>query len=351
MVTVQRTLNQLRAVCVHRELPHLTGELDRLGADLETDLLRIEAALAELPGASKTGGPVERSAKHLLALGGKRLRPLLVLLASRLGQRSSNNAVRELAAAVELVHGATLLHDDVVDLGETRRGAPASRVLYGNAASIFAGDWLLVEALRRVRVSKIEGVLDRLLEVIEEMILAESVQLARRGKIEADRASYFKIIEGKTASLFGFAVWAGGKAAGAREAQLPALESFGRHLGVAFQAIDDVLDLSGDATAVKKTLFADLREGKMTYPLIVAIERDLGGELKALLEEIVGDEHAEIDRRRISRILTDTGAIVATQELAKDRARLAVESLAQLPPSAERALLEVVVEAAVERSF
>src|SRR5262245_58992571 len=246
MVTVQRTLNQLRDVCEHRRLPHLAGELDRLGGDLAADMLRIEAALAELP---RGLGPVEKSAKHLLALGGKRLRPLLVLLASRLGQRSSNN-VRELAVAVELVHGATLLHDDVVDLGDTRRGAPASRVLYGNVASIFAGDWLLVEALRRVRLSKVSGVLDRLLEVIEEMILAESIQLARRGRIEADRQAYFDIVQGKTASLFGFAVWAGGKAGAMRDDALPALEAFGRHLGVAFQAIDDVLDLSGEASAV-----------------------------------------------------------------------------------------------------
>jgi octaprenyl-diphosphate synthase len=346
MVSVQRTLNQLREVCVTRELPHLAGEIDRLGSELEVDLLRLEGALAEAP---RGVGPVEHSAKHLLALGGKRLRPLLVLLSSRLGQRPLNN-VRELAIAVEMVHGATLLHDDVVDLGETRRGAPASRMLYGNAASIFAGDWLLVEALRRVRLVKAPGVLDRLLAVIEEMILAESIQLARRGRIESDRETYFQIVEGKTASLFAFAAWAGATSSGASDREVAAAEKYGRHLGIAFQAIDDVLDLAGVASAVKKTLFADLREGKMTYPLIVALERDQTGELRRMLEQIVaGDE--EIDRQKISALLDKTGAIRATQELAQQHAVAAKESLAVLEPRAERALLEVVVMAAVERSF
>jgi octaprenyl-diphosphate synthase len=347
MVIVQRTLNQLRDVCEHRRLPHLAGELDRLSGGLEADLERIETAIS---GLSRGDGPVEHSARHLLGLGGKRLRPLLVLLASRVGQRSSNNA-RELALAVELVHGATLLHDDVVDLGDTRRGAPASRILYGNAASIFAGDWLLVEALRRVRKAQIPGVIDRLLEVIEEMILAESIQLARRGTIDPDRGSYFRIVEGKTASLFAFAAWAGGAAADADRTELAALEGYGKHLGIAFQAIDDVLDLAGAEASVKKTLFADLREGKITHPLIVALERDTSGELKEMLAKIVADENAPIDRPRVAYLLDRTGAIHATQELAKEHARLAKESLAPIPPSAERALLEVVVEAAVERSF
>lgn len=350
MVSVQRTLNQLREVCVTRELPHLAGEIDRLGAELEVDLLRLEGALAEAPRGS---GPVEHSAKHLLALGGKRLRPLLVLLSARLGpvhQRPVNNA-RELATAVEMVHGATLLHDDVVDLGETRRGAPASRMLYGNAASIFAGDWLLVEALRRVRLTNTPVVLDRLLAVIEEMILAESIQLARRGRIESDREAYFRIVEGKTASLFAFAAWAGATAGGANAQEVAAAEKYGRHLGIAFQAIDDVLDLAGVASAVKKTLFADLREGKMTYPLIVALERDESGELRKMLEEIAAGRDEDIDRQKISALLEKTGAIRATQELAQHHARAAKEALAVLEPRAERALLEVVVMAAVERSF
>jgi octaprenyl-diphosphate synthase len=349
---VQRTLNQLRAVCEHRALPELAGELDRLGSGLESDLSRIEAALARVP-RGEDPGPVERSARHLLALGGKRLRPLLVLLAARLGHELLNNAAaaREVAVAVELVHGATLLHDDVVDLGETRRGAKAARVLYGNAASIFAGDWLLVEALRRVRAARIPGVIDRLLGVIEEMILAESLQLARRGRIEADRAAYFRIIEGKTASLFAFAAHAGARAGGLGDRETAALDAFGKHLGVAFQAIDDALDLAGDAGTVKKTLFADLREGKMTYPLIVALERDGSGELERLLAAIVADDGAELDRRKIAALLAETDAIRATQDLAREHARSAKEALSPLQPSAERALLEVVVEAAVERSF
>src|SRR5262249_22155884 len=148
--------------------------------------------------------------------------PLCVALAARAGN-GFGAAARQLAVAVELVHTATLLHDDVVDVGDTRRGAPAARVVYGNAASIFAGDWLLVEALRRVRAAAVPDALDRLLDIIEEMIMAESTQLDRRGVMVADRAAYFRVVEGKTASLFRWALWAGGRAGGLDERACRAL--------------------------------------------------------------------------------------------------------------------------------
>src|SRR5580658_8326919 len=190
-------LAQLTEVCEVRGLPGLHDKLSTLQALVSEDLAELYAALAEIPrGASL----VHRSAHHLLDLGGKRLRPLCVLLAARTGETRGGPAVRDLAVAVELVHSATLLHDDVVDAGDIRRGQPTARVMYGNAASIFAGDWLLIEAMKRVRRAAVPGTLDHLLGIIEEMIFAEALQLAGRGRINTDRAAYFRVVEGKTAA-------------------------------------------------------------------------------------------------------------------------------------------------------
>src|SRR5213076_2069185 len=174
------------------------------------DLAACEAGLALV---ARGTDVVSRSVGHLLDLDGKRLRPLCVALGARAGAGFTGPA-RELAVAVELVHTATLLHDDVVDLGEKRRGADTARAVYGNAASIFAGDWLLIEALRRVRHAGVRGLLDRLLDVIEEMIIAESVQLEGRRRADLGRAAWMRVAEGKTASLFRWAMLAGGRAGG-----------------------------------------------------------------------------------------------------------------------------------------
>jgi octaprenyl-diphosphate synthase len=304
---------------------------------MNRDAARIDRELSRLP---MIGGVVGQSAAHLLGSRGKRLRPLLVAVASRLGSGFDDSAA-SLAVAVELVHSATLLHDDVVDLGDRRRGAPAARVLYGNAASIFAGDWLLIEALRRVRASRIEGVLDRLLSVIEEMIAAESIQLARRGRIEADRAAYFRIAEGKTASLFSFALFAGARAGGLGAPASSALEAYGRDLGVAFQIMDDVRDFAPSEVS-DKTVFADLREGKITYPLIIALERDR--ELNCMLADLLrapdGQSHA-----RIVRAIGATGAFEQAQAAAVELCRRAESRLHDVPEGEGRDLLTDIARA------
>ena len=237
---------------------------------------------------------VQQAAHHLLDLRGKHLRPLCVALASRFGEGFTPRA-RGLAVAVELVHSATLLHDDVVDLAERRRGEPAACVVYGNAASIFAGDWLLVAALRRIAGAGVDGLLDRMLLVIDEMIVAESVQLERRRKVTGAREDYFQIIEGKTAALFRWAMVAGARVAGlGAEAEL-ALERFGLHLGVAFQAVDDELDFA-DHGGTGKDALADLREGKVTFPMVVALERDPA--LRGRLEAMIAQEASRARRAR-----------------------------------------------------
>ncbi len=309
------------------------GDLARSLHELDAWVARdLRDFAAELGGLERGDSMVERCAHHLLDLDGKHVRPLCVVLASRVGS-GFGDAARQLAVAVELVHSATLLHDDVVDLGDTRRGAPTSRVVYGNAASIFAGDWLLIEALRRIRRAGVAHVLDEMLAVIDEMILAESVQLENRGRINTALADYFHVVEGKTAALFRWAMLAGGRAGGLPDAACRALERYGHHLGVAFQAVDDLLDVDGDAAVTGKALFTDLREGKMTYPLIVALDRDAG--LMPVLAECAAlpPERAlpDLAVKRVIESLVTTGALADCRALARRRANEAVEAIAGIP--------------------
>lgn len=334
-------LRRLESLCRGGELGNLASRLGELAALVAPDAARIEDAI---PSLGVDSSAVERSAQHLLDLGGKRLRPMCVALASRLGTGFDERAL-ELAIAAELVHAATLLHDDVVDVGDTRRGAPAARVVFGNAISIFAGDWLLIDALRRVRGARVEGVLERMLDVIEEMILAESLQLERRGHLDTTEAEWFEIVDGKTAALFRWAMFAGGRAGGLDIEACAELERFGRHLGIAFQAIDDVLDLAGDPATTGKALFTDLREGKLTYPLIVGQRRDPA--LRPLLERIVRDEQAPFDEVRA--ILDRTGSLESCRALALEHVALAKRALEPLPASEARDALATVADATVHR--
>jgi octaprenyl-diphosphate synthase len=305
---------------------------------VRADLEEFERELTTIPRGARV---VHKAAHHLLDLRGKHLRPMCVALASRFGDGFTPRA-RGLAVAVELVHTATLLHDDVVDLANHRRGQPAACTVYGNAASIFAGDWLLVAALRRIAAANVDGLLDRMLAVIDEMILAESLQLERRGRISADREEYFKIVEGKTAALFRWAMLAGARTAGLDPSFETALDRYGLHLGVAFQAVDDELDFA-DSTG--KDPLADLREGKMTYPLVVAIERE--PVLRAMIEDALA---GEASLAAIAAAVRGTGALTATRALAEDHARRALAALDPLPVGPARDALETVALASLERT-
>jgi octaprenyl-diphosphate synthase len=334
-------LDQLATVSGARGAADLRERLANLGRWVRGDLVEFDAELSVLPRGARV---VHQAAHHLLDLRGKHLRPLCVALASRFGNGFTPRA-RGLAVAVELVHTATLLHDDVVDLAERRRGQPAACVVYGNAASIFAGDWLLVAALRRIGAAGYDGLLDRMLAVIEEMIMAESLQLERRGRVVTDRAEYFRIVEGKTAALFRWAMIAGGRTAGLDATCEAALETYGLHLGVAFQAVDDELDFA-DGTG--KDPLVDLREGKMTFPMVVALEREptLRARFTALLADETPDHTALV---AIANAVRATGALAATRALAEEHAQRAVEALAPLPAGPARDALETVALASLER--
>jgi octaprenyl-diphosphate synthase len=339
----QLVLDRLAHVSRTRGAPLLADRLASLDRWVKADLADFGAELDQFPRGARM---VQQAAQHLLDLKGKHLRPLCVALASKLGAGFTPQA-RSLAVAVELVHGATLLHDDVVDLAERRRGQPTAAVVYGNAASIFAGDWLLVAALRKIAGTGVDGMLDKMLSIIDEMIIAESVQLERRGRLTGAREDYFAIVEGKTAALFRWAMVAGARAGGLPAAAEAALERYGLHLGVAFQAVDDEIDYASTGETGKDPL-ADLREGKVTFPLVVALEKDPA--LAPRLEAALSDEPSRDELVSIANAVRATGALAATRALAEEHVNRALAVLEELPAGGGRDALQTVALASLERT-
>lgn len=314
---------------------------------LANDLRDLEAALGDVGGGE--GDLAWRSARYLLARPGKRIRPVCLALAARLGGRGFDAGVRDAAVSCELVHAATLLHDDVVDEGDLRRGAPAARRVYGNSASVLGGDHLLVDALLRVE-GAIPALRFGLLSTMAAMVRAEALQLEHRRHYDPDRAAYMAIARGKTASLFRWAMEAGGALGGLDDAACAALGGFGDGLGVAFQLVDDALDLTGDPATTGKSACSDLREGKLTWPLIIAGERD--GEVAARLQYAAATDAevpAEVAAELVRQVLA-TGAVAETLLEARRHAESAKSRLLSLPAGRARDALFAIVEAAVARS-
>ena len=341
-------------------LDRLAEQLEELRDLMGIDLAALEADLQNLGGFSQgeeSRDLAERAAQHLLERPGKRIRPLCLLLGAQLADLKVDEGLRDMSVAAELVHAATLLHDDVLDEGTERRGAAASRMVFGNSASILAGDYLLIEALERVQRggAGFPGggeVLVQLLRTIREMVAAEAEQLERRGRFEPSRDAYLRIIEGKTASLFKWALQAGAIASRKPDSLVHALGKVGLAIGMAFQLVDDLLDISGDAAEFGKDLFADLEQGKLTWPVIIACEQD--PTIKDEVAALYGlSQKGELDTQALCDLverIRSTDALEATRALARKQQRIAEAELQQVPEGMARNALETVIAAAVERS-
>jgi octaprenyl-diphosphate synthase len=245
---------------------------------------------------------------------------------------------RELAVVVELVHLATLLHDDVLDDCDTRRGAVAARCLWGNAVSVLTGDLLLTHALERVARLEPSGLLTTLILTLRRLVDGEVLQLRGRSHLDLTQETYFQVVRDKTASLFEWAGRAAGMACEASEEDSAALAAYGRHLGTAFQLIDDTLDYCGDVLQTGKAIHSDLKEGKVTLPLIHALRLEAG--LAPELEALRGGDHSAAARLAAAVLELDACAFV--RGLARTETARASESLARLPPSPARELLSAV---------
>ena len=318
-----------------------------------TDLVRLVAAGMERVNAtilSRTGSDVAmipEVANHLIASGGKRLRPILTLACADLcgygaGNREADGAVK-LAAAVEFMHTATLLHDDVVDESDMRRGRVAARIKWGNEASVLVGDFLLGQAFRMmVEVGSLRA-LDILSAAATVIAEGEVMQLTAAKNIETSEDEYLAVIRGKTAELFAAACEVGPVLAGRSEAEQAACRAYGMNLGIAFQLIDDVLDYGGTSAALGKNVGDDFREGKITLPIVLALRRGSDEERAFWRRTLEREELAEGDLQQALTILHRHRALDDTIARARhygDQARAALDSFQNGPMKA--ALLQVV---------
>ncbi|MBB3227653.1 octaprenyl-diphosphate synthase [Luteibacter sp. Sphag1AF] len=291
---------------------------------------------------------INQIADHIIASGGKRLRPMLHTLAARAAGYTGDQHAK-LAAIIEFIHTSTLLHDDVVDESDLRRGRKTANALWGNAASVLVGDFLysrsfqLMVELDDMRIMRI------LADTTNTIAEGEVLQLLNIGNADVDEAAYMAVIERKTAVLFAAATELGGVLGALPEQQIAALRRYGMELGYAFQIADDLLDYVSDADTLGKNIGDDLAEGKPTLPLIYAMQKASPEEVQSLRHAI---EHGGLDSLdRIIAAIRDSGALDRTHERAVQHARAAREALEILPPSAHRDALAALADYSVERRF
>ena len=330
-----------------KEAPIATP-IDRLLAATADDMARVNELI--LSRANSHVEMVPELARYLIDSGGKRLRPMLTVAAAQLFGKGNGSAIN-FAAAVEFMHNATLLHDDVVDESDMRRGKPAARMVWGNKASILVGDFLLGQAfMMMVETRDIDslGVLSAASAVMAE---GEVFQLSKTGDLTTTAADYAEVIRAKTAVLFQAACEVGAMAGGADAAGRQALAAYGLELGNAFQLVDDALDYGGQAGTLGKNTGDDLREGKMTLPIILALADGTAAE-RDIISTALGDPDATAEQvDAVVAILTRLDALPRTLAQAQAHAHAAQQALEALPASDLRTLLNDVVEFSVLRAY
>jgi len=256
------------------------------------------------------------------------------------------------AALIEFIHTATLLHDDVVDGSDRRRGRPTANEAFGNAASVLVGDFLYTRAFEMMVSLDCMPLMQLMAGTTNRIAQGEVMQLTHSFDLDLSESRYFQVIEAKTAVLFAAAAQLGGLLAGVEAGQQQAFYRYGHALGLAFQLIDDVLDYAADPAVWGKSLGDDLAEGKLTLPLIQALRGPRGGEIRALIQPLEqGDALTPEDMQQVRTLLADSGGLEYTRRLAQNHALAAQKALSALPASLARQGLEVLARLAVERAF
>jgi octaprenyl-diphosphate synthase len=289
-------------------------------------------------------------AGHLIAGGGKRMRPMLTLACAKLlGYPGTRH--HKLAAAVEFIHTATLLHDDVVDGSGMRRGKQTANLIWGNAASVLVGDFLFSRSFELM-------VEDGSLKVLKILSSASSViaegeveQLTAQRRIETDEEQYLAIVSAKTAALFAAACRVAPVVAEADEEVELALESYGKNLGIAFQLTDDVIDYASDEAVMGKGVGDDFRDGKMTLPVILAYARGSEDDRAFWRSAISGERVGDDDLAHAIQLMRSSGALSETVERARYYGRRAIDALAAFPSGKAKAALTEAVEFAIQRAY
>jgi len=292
---------------------------------------------------------IPQLAAHIVAAGGKRLRPLLTLAAARMaGYRGQRHVA--LAACVEFIHTATLLHDDVVDESALRRGQASANALFGNKPSVLVGDFLFARAFQVMVGDGSLEVLRILSEASAVIAEGEVLQLVIQNDTSSTEAQYLEVIEGKTAALFAAATEVGAVVAGCDAVRQAALRGYGHHLGVAFQLIDDALDYSAEQERLGKTVGDDFREGKITLPVLLAFARGDADEKAFWRRTIEEREQAEDDLATAIALMQKHRAFADTVARARDYGARSLAALAPFADSAEKRALADIVDFCISRA-
>ena len=281
------------------------------------DLLLVEQELARQ--SATAFEPVSEITSYLLGGGGKRMRPALLLLANRYAGRRREGTVR-LAAVVELLHSATLIHDDVIDSADTRRGRPSANSRWGNHRSVLAGDWLYMQSFRLALEERNFRILDVLIDLTQKMVEGELIQLAKIGSIDVTEDDALKLATHKTACLFSGCARLGAVLGGLEGEEEEALADYGTYAGLAFQLVDDLLDFTASAKQLGKPVLSDLKEGKVTLPLIYAMENG-HREARELVARVLEEkEFVSVKPERLVALVNESGALQKTRILAHEYA-------------------------------
>ena len=330
----------------HKNQDALAAVRAVIGADMQQVDAVIRARL------SSEVALINQISSYIIGAGGKRLRPVLVLL-SGLAFNAPPTKLHELAAVIEFIHTATLLHDDVVDESDLRRGKATANAEFGNGASVLVGDFLYSRAFQMMVGVGSMDVMRVLAEATNIISEGEVLQLMNIGDADIDEENYLRVVRYKTAKLFEAAARVGALVGDAQPAQIEQLAQYGMHLGTAFQLIDDVLDYSGDATEIGKNLGDDLAEGKPTLPLIYALRTGNAAQQKIIRNAIegAGDPTVEVDIANVVATLVATGALDYTTACARLEAETARDAVSNLPKSSYRDALMQLAAFSVDRRY
>jgi octaprenyl-diphosphate synthase len=282
--------------------------------------------------------------------GGKRIRPTLLLLSAKLWGHPVTPATIRLAVVVEFIHTATLVHDDIIDGAHVRRGRPSVNARWGNQITVLMGDWLYMRAFEMALEERSFEILDLLTRITRKMTEGELIQLGHIGDLFITRERYFEILRRKTAYLFSACAEIGGILGGASPVEKLALREYGMNLGTAFQLIDDVLDFVADEESLGKPAGSDLREGKLTLPLILLVERGEPRHLEMVRAVLSDGDYTRVTRQELVAVLEAEGFLDRAREEARAYARRASACLRALAPSPYRDALDRIAHFTVERT-
>ncbi len=335
------------AVVVPFESPH-PASIERLAELVAPDMKRVNSAILARTGSEVTMIP--EVANHLISSGGKRLRPMLTLAMAQLSGFTGDGHIK-LAAAVEFMHTATLLHDDVVDQSDMRRGKQAARLLWGNEASVLVGDFLLGQAFKMmVEVGSLQA-LDILSSAAAVIAEGEVMQLGAAKNTATNEDEYLAVIRAKTAELFAAACEVGPVLAQKNKSEIAACRSYGMNLGIAFQLIDDALDYGGKSAKLGKNVGDDFREGKITLPVVLSYRRGSDSE-RAFWNRTLGTSDIQDgDLDTAMALMAKHHAIEDTVGRARHYGTIATDALALVPSSPIKTALEETVAFCIARAY